>query len=143
MIRGWMLAALVGSLIVGAAPADMSHAMLEAVNAQREERGLRPLALDARLTRAATVQARDLERTGRLDHRGSDGSTPGDRADRAGYRWSNIAENLAESRSTSPRAVVDQWMRSRDHRKNVLNAAYRDLGVAHEGRIWVIVMGRR
>ncbi len=123
-------------------PADTAHAMLEAINAQRQAHGARPLVLDVRLMRAAEVHARDLARTGRFAHTGSDGSSVGDRAERAGYRWSRIAENLADTRAATPSSVVEQWMRSGPHRANLLNRAFGDLGVAHEGQIWVVVLGR-
>lgn len=135
-------ALLAGVVVCARESGDSAQAMLDAVNAQRRAHGERPLVLNTRLARAAAAHARDLVRTRRLDHKGSDGSRVGDRAERAGYRWSRIAENLAETRAESPAAVVDQWMRSRPHRANLLNGAYRDLGVAHQGKVWVIVLGR-
>ncbi|MGE5360421.1 MAG: CAP domain-containing protein [Bacteroidales bacterium] len=138
-----IFSALCGCVVAASVPGtESARAMLDAVNAQRRAHGVRPLTLDARLNRAAAAHAHDLARTGRLSHTGSDGSKAGDRVDRAGYRWSEVAENLAESTATSPSAIVADWMRSRPHRKNMLNGAYRDLGVGHEGRIWVIVLGK-
>ena len=144
----WLLSLVTTSVLltwpVGAALPlpDTANAMLAAINAERQAHGARPLVLDPRLARAAALHARDLARTGRLSHTGSDGSTMGERAERAGYRWSQIAENLADTRADTPSSVVEQWMRSAPHRKNLLGRAYRDLGVAHERRIWVIVLGR-
>ncbi len=116
--------------------------MVDAVNGQRRQRGLRPLTLDTRLTVAATVQARDLASRGRLDHRGSDGSTVGDRVARTGYDWSAVAENLAQTRTSSPRAVVTLWMNSPGHRRNLLNPQVTQMGLAHVRAIWVLVLGR-
>ncbi len=116
--------------------------MLDAVNAQRRAHRLAPLAFDGRLAETAAVQARDLARRGELDHRGSDGSSAGDRAIRAGYRWSVIAENLALTSSSSPRVVVGLWMRSPGHRRNLLNPQVTQMGVARVRRIWVLVLAR-
>ncbi len=116
--------------------------VLAAVNAQRVQRGLRPLTLDQRLTQAALHHARDIARRGRLDHRGSDGSTVRQRVERAGYHWSTVAENLALTPSSSSRAVVDMWMHSRGHRENILNRHCTQMGLAHVRDMWVLVLAR-
>ncbi len=116
--------------------------MLAAVNAQRRDRRLPPLTLDPRLTQAAMAHARDLVRTRRFDHRGSDGSRVSDRVTRTGYRWSTVAENLAEARTSSPAVVVDMWMHSRGHRENLLNRRCTQMGIAHARDIWVLVLAQ-
>lgn len=123
-------------------PASDATRVLAAVNAHRREARLPALSLDARLTQAAATHARDLARRGRLDHRGSDGSRVGRRVERAGYRWSAVAENLALSRSASAPIVVEMWMNSRGHRANILNRECSQMGVAHVGDIWVLVLAR-
>lgn len=122
--------------------ASEADRLLAAVNAQRVARHLPVLTLDARLTQAAMAHARDLARTGRFDHRGSDGSRVADRVTRARYRWSTVAENLAKTGTSSPRAVVEMWMNSRGHRENLLNRQCTQLGLAHVGDIWVLVLAR-
>ena len=109
----------------GVAPSDL-QVMLDAVNTRRRARGSRALMVDARLTQAAANQARYLARTGRLEHRGPDGSNVGKRATRAGYAWTRVAENLALSKSASARVVVELWMNSRAHRANMLNPNFTD-----------------
>ena len=116
--------------------------MFDAVNARRLERGLRALTVDSRLMRAAATQAAYLARTGRLEHRGPDGSDVGQRARRAGYQWSRVAENLASSKASSARAVVQMWMNSRAHRTHMLNRNYTERGGAHVGAVWVLVLAR-
>jgi uncharacterized protein YkwD len=124
--------------------ADSSaRAMLDAVNAERSRRGLGRLTLDSRLAQAAATQAQDLVTHGRFTHRGSDGSTVGDRADRAGYRWARVAENLARTApSATPDSVVRLWMNSPGHRANLLSGQFTEMGVAHRGPIWVLVLAR-
>ncbi len=123
------------------APAE-AEAVLSAVNRVRAERRLPSLTLDPRLSEAAAVQARYLARTRRLDHRGPDGSRVAQRVDRAGYRWSTVAENLAQARTASARLVVDMWMHSRGHRENLLNRQVTQVGTAHVGDVWVLVLAR-
>ena len=62
------------------------QAALEEVNAFRAKYGLNALVLDARLSRAATIQSNDQARRDSMGHHGSDGSTIMDRAERVGYR---------------------------------------------------------
>jgi uncharacterized protein YkwD len=63
-----------------------------------------------------------------FSHTGSDGSTLGDRAVRAGYSYQNLAENIAAGIPTA-QAVVTNWMTSASHRANILNCDLRQIGV--------------
>src|SRR6476469_4800038 len=67
---------------------------LEEVNAFRAKYGLNALVLDARLSRAATIQSNDQARRDSMGHDGSDGSTIMDRAERVGYRPRAVAETV-------------------------------------------------
>ncbi len=142
-LAGFSVVCCLTSAILASAATSDARAMLDAVNSQRRALGRSVVTLDARLTEAAAVQARDLARRGVLDHRGSDGSTVGDRVTRAGYRWSVVAENLARMGTTSARPVVAAWMKSTGHRRNLLKPDVTQIGVAHVGHVWVLVLGRR
>jgi uncharacterized protein YkwD len=65
-----------------------------------------------------------------LSHTGSDGSDPGQRITRAGYIWRTYGENVAAG-YTTPESVVAGWMQSDGHRANILNPAFRDIGVGY------------
>ena len=41
----------------------------------------------------------------RLDHTGSDGSSPAERATRAGYTWRVVGENIASGQATPEQAI--------------------------------------
>ncbi len=141
--QSWSREAVPQAAGTSAAAGPGAQAMLDAVNAERSRRGLGRLAFEWRLARAAEVQARDLAAHGRFCHKGSDGSSVGDRAERAGYRWSRVGENLANtSPSASAGAVVRLWMNSPQHRANLLNAQFTQMGVARQGRICVLVLAR-
>lgn len=88
-----------------------------------------PLALASALTRAARAHTRDMTVHGFFSHEGSDGSTPGDRATRAGYRWSMVGENIASGVRT-PRDAVAGWLASPEHCANIMTAGFRHMGVA-------------
>lgn len=88
-----------------------------------------PLRLDPTLERAAAAHAQDMARRSYLEHRAPDGSTPADRATRAGYRWQAVGENIA-SGVFSAREAVDGWLRSPGHCANLMQANFTAMGLA-------------
>src|SRR4030095_25567 len=70
--------------------------------------------LDAMLGSVAAAHARDMARTGRMAHEGSDGSMPSQRVTRAGYPWRTVAENVAAGDRTAE-AVMQTWLASPGH----------------------------
>lgn len=102
--------------------------MLDRVNAERRSAGLPPLSRSPDLDHAAQEHARDLLTRGYYKHVSPEGSTPLSRASAAGYRADLIAENLHQL--TGPvAAVMDDWLRSSGHRRNLLDPGASDLGV--------------
>ena len=87
-----------------------------------------PLTLAPALTRAARAHSRDMALHRFFSHTGSDGSNPGERVTRAGYRWSEVGENI-ETRAATPREAVAAWLRSPPHCANIMTAGFRQLGV--------------
>ena len=88
-----------------------------------------PLTLAPALTLAARAHARDMALHDLFSHTGSDGSTPGERVTRAGYRWKEVGENIASGVRT-PREVVAGWLASPHHCANIMTAGFRQMGVA-------------
>ena len=122
------------------------QAALEEVNAFRAKYGLNSLVLDARLSRAATIQSNDQARRDSMGHHGSDGSTIRDRAERVGYRPRIVAENVAYG-FKSYSDVMRGWEKSSGHRENLLRPGVTAIGVAmaknRSGRVayWTLVLG--
>ncbi|MEN9408933.1 MAG: hypothetical protein RL216_907 [Pseudomonadota bacterium] len=124
----------------------MAKATIAGVNDQRAGQNLPPVTLDTRLTDAAQAHACDSAARNRMGHDGSDGSTLGDRARRAGYDYRAIAENVALG-YPGPAAVLRGWMGSTGHRRNILLRGAEDAGigmaVGRDGSLhWVLVIGR-
>jgi uncharacterized protein YkwD len=113
--------------------------MLEAVNARRAAgascgaQGQFPpaaaLTWNAALAQAAAGHSDDMVARNFFSHTGSNGSNVGDRATAAGYNWRTVGENIAAGQ-TSIAQVMDGWMKSDGHCANLMNAQYRDIGVA-------------
>lgn len=90
-------------------------------NLERSRHGLPALRMDAALTAAARIRAREIAR--KFSHTRPDGT-----------RWKTVsdaayAENIARGQKTPDKAVA-AWMTSDGHRRNILRKSYGSIGVA-------------
>jgi len=150
-LAGLALAALLAATTVAAAacplPAGGAKAVetvLTRTNTLRVTRGRTRVRLSPALAQAAQAQACFMAQTRNMSHAGAGGSTVGDRASAAGYRWTFIAENVAAGHPDA-RSVFKGWRRSRGHRENMLARPARDIGIGVaevDGRLyWAMVLG--
>lgn len=84
---------------------------------------------NAALTNAALAHTQDMAANDFFSHTGSGGSSAGQRITAAGYAWRTYGENIAAGYG-SVQAVMDGWLSSDGHCANLMNAAFRDIGVA-------------
>ncbi|MEW2590809.1 CAP domain-containing protein [Micromonospora aurantiaca] len=98
------------------------------VNQERAKAGCKALTVNAKLNLAAQRHSQDQADHRKMDHTGSDGSQPWDRVKAAGYSYRMVGENVAWNYQT-PAAVMEGWMNSEGHRKNILNCSYTQIGV--------------
>lgn len=110
------------------------RATLCLLNAERRRRGLRPLRPDPRLRVAAVRHSRDMVARRFLEHVNPDGVGHADRIARAGYALgatSVSGENLAsgEREASTPAVIVDGWMHSPGHRRNILRRQFSEIGI--------------
>ena len=128
-----------GALAVLAAPsragADTIASLLyEATLATRRANNRGSLSLNKRLGWAAQTMAETMLRTGEFSH-SAGGTSLATRVRATGYRYRRISENLAwaSRRSASDdqiaRVLMDGWMKSPGHRKNILDNQVRDIGI--------------
>lgn len=108
-----------------------------------------PLSANPRLDAAAAAHATDMAQRNYFSHDSLDGRSPGDRITAAGYRWGGYAENIAAGHTT-PAEVVDGWLASPGHCRNLMSPSYTELGVgratsssATYGTYWVQDFGVR
>ncbi|MCU0347073.1 MAG: CAP domain-containing protein [Saprospiraceae bacterium] len=95
-----------------------------------------PVRWNAQLEKAALAHANDMRRHEFFSHTGSDGSSIGKRADRAGYQWRAVGENIAEGYG-SFEATLLAWKDSPGHCRNLMNAGYDEMALAKIGDLWV------
>ena len=108
--------------------AAVRQQILEAVNAARREHRLRPLTLDPRLNAAAQKHAEDLRDRLFYGHQAPEGTMPRERVQAAGYPVQAVGENIAEGQFTVAE-VMDGWLKSPGHRRNILEPRFTHLGV--------------
>jgi uncharacterized protein YkwD len=89
-----------------------------------------PLRSSQRLREAALAHSRDMAAHSYLEHTGRDGSTPGARVARTGYRWRVVGENIAAGPSNA-REVVDGWLASPEHCANIMDPDFSETAVAY------------
>lgn len=88
------------------------------------------LALNAKLNTASDKFALDMATYNYFSHTGRDGSAPWDRMTREGYIWRAAGENIAAGYTTA-RATVDGWLKSPGHCANIMNPAFKEVGVGY------------
>jgi uncharacterized protein YkwD len=112
--------------------------LLELVNAARSQprrcgelpfRAAGPVRYSDSLTKAAVIHAADMAQRDSLDHAGSDGSNPGERLTRVGYRWKISGENLALGYD-AVETVVHGWLDSPAHCENIMEPRFEEMGLA-------------
>jgi hypothetical protein len=116
--------------------------VVDLVNAERRKVGAAPLIVNYSLMEAAWNHNEFMVRTGNFCHNGCGDGTVGERIDATGYRWTTYGENIARGQR-NPVAVMNAWMNSAGHRRNILNAGFKDIGVAYNpsGPTWTQVFG--
>ncbi|MEU3449147.1 CAP domain-containing protein [Streptomyces thermolilacinus] len=107
---------------------DHISRVIELANAERAKAGCPALRANSLLQKAAQGHADDMAARDYYEHDTPEGLSAGDRIEAAGYRWSTWAENIHRGPG-DPATAVRDWMKSPGHRANILNCAFRDIGV--------------
>lgn len=123
--------------------------LLELVNQARskscrcggeKQKATTPLQWDEALERAAEKHANDMAAGEFFSHTGSDQSSVSDRVDREQFEWRAVGENIAMGHQDE-KMVVEGWMNSPGHCKNIMSPDFKYMGVAvsADGKYWVQV----
>ncbi len=103
--------------------------IIDLTNAKRVQNGLGPLTYNGQLAAAAAAKAQDMFSVNYWAHNSPLGRTPWSFITGAGYRYIYAGENLARDFNDAG-SVVDAWMNSPSHRENILDANFKEIGVA-------------
>ncbi len=120
-----------------AAEEEMARAVFDRVNDERAQRGLAPVEWDEDLAAVARSWSAEMARTEQLRHQDIGALLGrGDLSDLQG-----IGENVFQATGPVPAGTIHAgWIRSDDHRVNVVNPGWNRLGVgvhcAEDGSVW-------
>jgi uncharacterized protein YkwD len=105
-------------------------AFLGLINSYRASNGLAALTLSTNLNRSSAWMANDLGANNYFAHTDSLGRDPSTRAENCGYP-SGAGENIAAGTNwDTAQAVFNGWKASPGHNANMLNATYKQIGIA-------------
>lgn len=97
-------------------------------NKERVEAGFASLSLNRKLTEAALSKGKNILSTQAFEHNVG-GKKFSAWVREAGYEYSYVGENLAIDFVTAE-GVIKAWLNSEEHKRNLLNPNYQEIGVA-------------
>ncbi len=129
LVAALLAVATAPQLPVGAFPAAVvSGSVFSLTNQERAEEGVPALIRNPKLDRAAQMKAEDMASKSYYAHVSPEGLTPMHFADRAGYSYLMVGENLVVNRESAEDAV-GAFMGSPGHRANILRSEFKEIGV--------------
>jgi uncharacterized protein YkwD len=132
----WLMTALAPTVLLSLQPVNLQsekEAILLATNQQRARKRLSVLKPDPKLMQAAQQYAEMMALQDQMSHNLNGLSLP-DKAQKVGYLYRQISENIAlNSRLDGRSVVIDQWMESKGHRKNLMTKDITDIGIGVAG----------
>ena len=98
----------------------------------RASNGLATLCVSEILTQAAQYHSQEMIDQGYFSHNSYNGESYSARLERFGYNsYTKVAENIAWGSGSlaSPEYIFRSWLESSDHRANILDPDYREIGI--------------
>ncbi|MEI5909405.1 SafA/ExsA family spore coat assembly protein [Bacillus spongiae] len=104
--------------------------VLRLTNIERAKYGFPALKGDWQLDRVARYKSADMSAKGYFSHTSPTYGSPFTMLKNFNVHYKAAAENIAAGQ-TSPTQVVQDWMKSENHRKNILSQTYTHIGVGY------------
>jgi uncharacterized protein YkwD len=113
----------------------LEQGVLADINSLRKQHGLAPLRLSASLSAAARQHSSEMASRGYFGHDSANGSSFDRRISRyypmGRSRYWSVGENLLwSSPDVDAGGALDMWWNSPEHRKNMLTARWREIGLS-------------
>lgn len=107
---------------------DLEKQLLDLVNQERIQHGIKPVTADSELQKIAQAHATDMFNRGYFSHNTPEGTDPFERMRKASIDFLAAGENLAHS--SNMLSAHRGLMRSPGHRANILNPSFGRLGIS-------------
>ncbi|WP_235858027.1 CAP domain-containing protein [Sutcliffiella cohnii] len=116
---------------------DVEQRVIELTNAERRKNGLSDLKADASISNVARQKSVDMQQNNYFSHTSPTYGSPFDMMRDFGISYNTAGENIAMGQRT-PEEVVNAWMNSEGHRKNILSPNFTHIGVGYteNGHYW-------
>ncbi len=113
----------------------LNHQIAAAINAYRVAHHLRALHVSVHLNASSRQHSEEMGQDGYFDHPSADGTAFWKRIEHyysaTHYRYWSVGENLLYATPTIDAAsAMKMWLGSPEHRANIRNKTWRDLGVS-------------
>ena len=111
--------------------------VIELTNAERRKNGLPDLQANTSLSGVAREKSNDMQAKQYFSHTSPTYGSPFDMMRDFGISYRSAGENIAQGQP-SPEDVVQAWMNSEGHRRNILSGDFTHIGVGHtqQGNYW-------
>jgi len=114
--------------VLGAATGNITtDGLLTETNQDRIGNRVGSLTIDSLLTEAAQAKANDMVAQNYWAHVSPEGKSPWQFVNQSGYKYTAAGENLAYGFANNSE-VLKAWMNSSEHRENLLNWRYQNVG---------------
>ncbi|MHA7138961.1 SafA/ExsA family spore coat assembly protein [Rossellomorea arthrocnemi] len=107
-----------------------TYEVVKLVNQERSKVGLPPLKENWELSRVARYKSEDMIAKSYFSHTSPTYGSPFQMMKDFGISYQAAGENIAAGQRT-PAEVVEAWMNSEGHRKNILSPTYTEIGVGY------------
>ncbi len=107
-----------------------STQLLADTNNARQANKVKPLSINEKLADAAQAKANDMATKDYWSHYTPSGNAPWVFVDAQSYQYNKLGENLATGFKDS-QATIDGWMASPEHKENMLDTAYSEVGFGY------------
>ena len=104
--------------------------VLALVNQERKKAGVAPLQMDWELQRVARVKSCDMRDNNYFSHDSPEYGTPFEMMKDFGIKYKTAGENIASGQKTAQQ-VMNSWLNSAGHRKNILSGSFTHIGVGY------------
>jgi len=105
-------------------------AIIKLSNDTRSAHGYSPFAENQLLNKIAEERLHDMFQKQYIGHVSPTGEQASDCAQRVGYHYKRLGENIASGLFLNNQKVIDGWMQSPGHRENILSPDTKEIGVA-------------
>ncbi len=104
--------------------------VINLTNQEREKNGLAPFKANIELSSVARTKSQDMIDKNYFDHQSPTYGSPFEMMKSFGISYRTAGENIAKGQRTAQQ-VVNGWMNSEGHRKNILNPNFTEIGVGY------------